>query len=320
MPTREKLKELQNLTLERKILITQTRIIECYLKFDGKVYVSFSGGKDSTVLVDIARKIYTDIDVVFINTGLEYPEIVKFVKTFNNIKVLKPKMRFDEVVKKYGYPVVSKQVANVVCGARKNSTIRKKRLNGTLKDNHGNKSQFNCEKWEYLLKAPFKISDQCCNVMKKQPSNEYAKKSGKIPITGMMASESTARRNAWLKTGCNAFDLKKPQSQPMAFWTDQDVLHYIKKYDLPYCSVYGDIVPKSEVVGQTVIDRIETDLITTGCQRTGCMFCMFGAHLEKCPNRFQQMKETHPQQYDYCIREENGLGIGKVLDYIGVKY
>ena len=52
------------------------------------------------------------------------------------------------------------------------------------------------------------------------------------------------------------------------------------------------------------------------------MFCMFGAHLEKEPNRFQRMKVNYPKQYDFCIRpiEENGLGLGGVMDYIGVKY
>lgn len=73
-------------------------------------------------------------------------------------------------------------------------------------------------------------------------------------------------------------------------------------------------------------------LATTGCDRTGCIFCMFGCHLEKEPNRFQRLKETHPRQYDYCINggeyndqgmwqpSKDGLGLGKVLDYIGVKY
>ena len=60
--------------------------------------------------------------------------------------------------------------------------------------------------------------------------------------------------------------------------------------------------------------------MTSGVNRTGCMFCMFGVHLEQEPNRFQRMKITHPKQYDYCMREENGLGLGKVLDFINVKY
>ena len=118
-------------------------------------------------------------------------------------------------------------------------------------------------------------------------------------------------------------------------------IHYIKKYNVPYCSVYGDIVidDKSEdaLKGQVnLIDCLECNtekdvLKTTGCSRTGCIFCMFGCHLEKEPNRFQQLKETHPRQYEYCIGggemvdgkwqpSKEGLGLGKVLDFINVPY
>ena len=64
------------------------------------------------------------------------------------------------------------------------------------------------------------------------------------------------------------------------------------------------------------------EFYTTGVSRTGCMFCAFGAHLESCPNRFQQMKETHPKQYEYCMKpvEAGGLGMAEVLDYIGVDH
>ena len=58
-------------------------------------------------------------------------------------------------------------------------------------------------------------------------------------------------------------------------------------------------------------------LTTTGAKRTGCMFCMFGVHLEKEPNRFQRMALTHPKQYEFCIHK---LGCGKVLDFLGVPY
>lgn len=119
MPTREELKALQALPLERKILITQTRIIEWYQKFNGQVYISFSGGKDSTVLLHIARQIFPDIEAVFVNTGLEYPEIQAFAKSFDNVTVIRPKMRFDEVIKKYGYPFIGKEVAERVYNARR---------------------------------------------------------------------------------------------------------------------------------------------------------------------------------------------------------
>lgn len=157
--------------------------------------------------------------------------------------------------------------------------------------------------------------------MKKRPAKTYEKKTGRKAIIGTLASESTLRKTQWVKYGCNAFESKRPTSQPLSFWTEQDILHYIKQFDVPYCSVYGDIMPVDE----------ETLLKTTGCNRTGCIFCMFGCHLEKEPNRFQRLKETHPRQYEYCISggeyvdgkwqpSKEGLGLGKVLDYIGVKY
>ena len=154
--------------------------------------------------------------------------------------------------------------------------------------------------------------------MKKKPVKQYTKKTGRNPIIGTLATESMMRKNSWIKSGCNAFDKADPSSQPLSFWTEQDVLQYIKEFNVPYCLVYGDIVGD---------DKLET----TGCSRTGCMFCAFGCHLEKEPTRFQRMKVTHPKQYNFCIGggetvdgkwepNKEGLGFGKVLDYINVKY
>lgn len=347
------LKQMQSVPLEGKIIMTQERIRQWYEYWDGQVYVSFSGGKDSTVLKHIVDGMYSDVPSVFVNTGLEYPEIQQFVRRVKNgefdcfnsdVDILRPEMRFDEVIKKYGYPVISKTVSNVVQGARKGSKTRLQRLNGEYLGKNGKVSIFNCKKWSFMLNAPYEISDKCCHVMKKKPSIIYEKKTGRKPLIGMLASESIKRELAWIKTGCNAFDMKKPQSQPLAFWTEQDVLHYIKKYKVPYCSVYGDIVLKQVPDGDSVLDGQiniidylqcygpEDPLMTTGCNRTGCIFCMFGCHLEKEPNRFQRLKETHPKQYDFCINggeyneegkwqpSKEGLGLGHVLDYIGAKY
>ena len=115
----ERLKELQALPLSRKIQITQTRIIEWYQHYNGQVCVSFSGGKDSTVLLHIARQIYPDIPAVFSNTGLEYAEIQRFVKSWDNVDIVVPEMRFDEVVSTYGYPLIGKEVAEAIYYARK---------------------------------------------------------------------------------------------------------------------------------------------------------------------------------------------------------
>lgn len=338
------LAQYQSLSLESKIRMTEQRIRAWYEHWDGQVYVSFSGGKDSTVLKHIVDGMYDDVPALFVNTGLEYPEIQRFAMSQKNVVTVRPKMRFDEVIIKNGYPVISKDVAQTIKTAKYNKdTYRYKKAVGIATDKAGNKSLYNMPQWAFLMDAPFDTSSRCCDVMKKSPIRQYEKETGRKPFIGTMATEGRARMLSWLKTGCNAFDAKKPTSQPLSFWTEQDILHYIKKYNVPYCSVYGDIVVKEAVDGDKVLEgqmnlidylgcHEESDtLATTGCNRTGCIFCMFGCHLEKEPNRFQRLKETHPRQYEYCINggemaegkwqpNKKGLGLGKVLDYIGVRY
>ena len=112
--------QMQALPLSAKIRMTENRIMAWVEEYgvDG-VYVSFSGGKDSTVLLDIVRKLYPSVKAVFVDTGLEYPEIREFVKSFDNVDWLKPKMNFRQVIEKYGYPFISKEVSECVDGARK---------------------------------------------------------------------------------------------------------------------------------------------------------------------------------------------------------
>ena len=187
-------------------------------------------------------------------------------------------------------------------------------------------------KYKFFLDAPFNISAMCCNVMKKQPVHKYGKDTGRKPITAQMASESKLRTQKWLANGCNGFEMKSPISNPMSFWTEQDVLLYIKENNLPIATVYGDIVVDYESMGQVegqmdmselassfgTFDTGRPLLKTTGCSRTGCMFCGFECHLEKSPNRFERMKETHPKQYDYIMRssEQGGLNYKEVIDWI----
>ena len=216
------LKQMQSVPLQGKIIMTQQRIQQWYEHWEGQVCVSFSGGKDSTVLKHIIDQMYDDVPAVFANTGLEYPEIQQFVRSikagkyecFNNdIEIIRPEMRFDEVINKYGYPVVPKEVSNTVYGARhgggtgKCKSTRLQKLRGEYKDKEGNTSNYNYKKWEFLLDAPFEISDKCCNVMKKKPSKEYEKNTGRKVFIGTMASESRLRYQKWLQHGCNAFNV-----------------------------------------------------------------------------------------------------------------
>lgn len=307
--TRERLRALQALPLERKVGFTAARITEWYHHYNGKVYVSFSGGKDSTVLLHIARTLFPDIKAMFVDTGLEYPEIKEFVKSFDNVDIIRPNMNFKQVIDKYGYPVISKEVADCIFEARKSdgksTSFRLKKINGELTDKDGNPSRWDFSRYRYLLDSPFKISHKCCQVMKKNPANAYHKQTGLFPIIATMTAESMLRESTWLRQGCNAFTAKHPKSAPMSFWTEQDVLQYIRLHNLPIASVYGDIVEN------------DGKLQTTGCQRTGCVFCLFGIKGDKKPNRIQRLAVTHPKLWSYCIDK---LGIGQVMDFIGEPY
>lgn len=392
---------LQALPLQVKVEKTKLRIREWVERYgeDG-VYVSFSGGKDSTVLLHIAREMYPNMKAMFVDTGLEYPEIREFVKTFDNVDWVKPKMNFRQVLENYGYPFISKEVSECVYGARKYLTalleqetlatdrqtdrlpyyqsfrkitgageyqksnkpdtggetqsivnsqelrnlivsrpkgegqrLRLARLMGMLNSEgqitaehipSKDRSMFSQERYKFFLEAPFEISSHCCRVMKKSPAHTYSHKTGRKAMTAQMASESRLRTQQWLMNGCNGFDLKEPISNPMSFWFEDDVLLYCYKHDITIAPVYGRIVKENEVEGQLdfedcgIFDLGRPQLKTTGCERTGCVFCGYGAHLEKSPNRFERLKVTHPKLYDYVMRSEDkgGLGYKEKLDWI----
>ncbi len=286
----------QQYPLGLKIAMSKQRIREWYRHYYGNVYVAFSGGKDSTVLLDLVRSEYPDVPAVFADTGLEYPEIRQFVKTIDNVTWIKPKMKFPEVIEKYGYPVASKETSQKIHEVVRTKSVkfRHKRLFG---DNNKYKSGKIPNKWQFLINADFKVSHKCCDILKKNPSKKFEKDVGLKPMTGVMAKDSKLRKQKYINRGCNSFG-KRPESMPLAFWTENDIWEYIKKKNLPYSKIYD-----------------------MGYNNTGCMFCMFGVHMEKSDlfhkNRFQRMKQTHPKLWNYCI---NKLGLRKVLNTINVNY
>lgn len=313
------LEQMQSLPLEVKVKMTRMRIQQWYYDFNGDVYVSFSGGKDSTVLLHIARQMFPNIPAVFCDTGLEYPEIRNFVKMVENVTWIYPirydrhkkkyvRTNFKEVIQTYGYPVASKETSKRIYELRHHNLspeYRAKLMGQT--DDLAIKSV--PKRWLTLIDAPFEVSPKCCDAMKKRPFHQYEKVTGQKPIIATLAAESKLRRSSWMLYGCNALT-DNPQSRPMSFWTEQDVLKYLHMYQIPYSPVYGSII------------ETESGLKTTGYERTGCMFCMFGCHLDKNPNRFQRMAETHPGLYAYCMKPvcTGGLGLDAVLNFIGVNH
>lgn len=166
------------------------------------------------------------------------------------------------------------------------------------------KSIFNKEKWLPMVYLPFRISHRCCGVMKKAPAKRIQHDLKAVPIIGTLAEESRIRQQGWIRTGCNSFKGGNSKSQPLSFWTEQDILQYIIRFGVDIASVYGDIVATDGAFDYKADELLSTDgmrLRTTGAERTGCIFCGFGFHNEKGETRFQRIKRTHPRQYEYSI-------------------
>lgn len=367
------LKQMQALPLEQKEAIARNRIYEWVSAFGvSNVVISFSGGKDSAVLLHLARKYFPDIKAVFSNTGLEYPEIQQFVKTFENVDIVTPSMNFAEVITTYGYPLISKEIAAAIHYARrivpqgmeeqrgyKAAVGYRKQFSSehwTKDDGSKERSQYQKANWLPAVQIPVLISEYCCFKTKKSPIKQYVAENMLYPMLGTLAEESRLRKQSWIKDGCNIYEGRNKESKPLSIWTEQDVLKYIVLNDVRIASVYGDVVG-ADRHGMNWPPKDENGEVTrrlrcTGCDRTGCIYCAFGAHLEKGESRFQRLARTHPRQYEYCIgggqwvdnpdydpsipkmdgdwenwnpkkiwtRSTKGLGMGKVFDMLNDIY
>jgi len=290
------LAQLKSLDLEAKVRMTANRICQFYDHFDGMVALWWSGGLDSTAMRHIALTVRPDIPSVFCDSVLEYPENRRLCRDGGAVSI-RPKIGFRQAIEKYGYPVASKRIAQYVHEVRHTkpgSATERLRLTGYATAGRWSKMSMIPKRWQFLVRAPFAVSHKCCDCLKKRPAARYEKATGRKAIIGTRVDESQQREQTWRMYGCNAYDLQRPRSTPLSFWTHADVREYVDAENVTYSKLYD-----------------------MGYERSGCMFCMFGVHLEPAPNRFQRMAVTHPKQYQYCLDK---LGIREVLEYIGVDY
>lgn len=321
--SKEDLAEMQSYPLEMKIALTKDRIRGWYNEYSGDVYCSRSGGKDSDVLGDLVRKMYPDVPHVYINAGLEWQSVQKHGKEVAD-KVLYPEMNFLEVIQKYGYPVISKEVSAAVYEARQtpNGITASKFKTGSQ---HNIKyPQFSLERYAYLLDAPFKISSICCDISKKHPALIYEKETGRKPFIATMAAESRLRKKRWYQFGCNAFEQERPISAPLSFWRENDILQYIVQNNIQIADIYGEVVSVHNGFQYYPIGY-EEDLTTTGAKRTGCIWCLFGISYDT--QRLVRLRENEPERYEFVMGggefvdgmwtpTKEGLGYKFIIDWL----
>lgn len=308
---------------------------------DRKVLVSFSGGKDSTVLLDLVLKVHKKIkSELFILPAyafeITFPDTIRFIKStisyyqskYGN-KVLdlylnKPKDTWDNILNKHGYPIFSKQVSVLL-----NRITRVKSKNGLTRWVFGidttrykitknrlflldkNMKQFPIDdsiNYDYFGKTYFNndyfYSEKCCDYIK------GGLKHYKIPtFVGTTTSESFLRKKSWIKEGCNILSTKRLLSRPLSIWKTYDIWRYILDNQLTYNNKYGDIDPKTYTASKY--------------QRLGCISCPYGSHLEQkefkshptC-NRFEILLLENPELYKAQVINN---GMYKVLINMGIK-
>lgn len=199
--------------------------------------------------------------------------------------------------------------------------------------------------------APFQVSELCCYYLKEKPCDDYAKESGRFPYMGLMASEGGRRQKALMLNGCNYISKTTKRSAPFAIFTRQDLLTMTLEMEAWYQEhweefdgngehletivpeIYGKIVRDPLNMTQEEIEEYKAEhggtepegqLRTTKAQRTGCSMCGFGIHIEKRPNRFDQLRHRNPREWEmwmkHICQDETGewYGWGRVLDYIGI--
>lgn len=309
--------EKQSWTLDQKIFHFFEVIDLFYAKTEGKVYIAFSGGKDSTLLTYLCdewcrmMKI-PEFPLVFNNTTNEYQEILEFVKTFGDrVTWLRPKITFAQSLQKNGFPLVGKETAQKIneIKSTKSDRLRDIRLNGKIRISKATGKEYVggklAEKWKYLIYEDIELTAKCCDILKKAPVKKFEKETGLSPIIGTIAAESELRKSQYQKIGyCNDFTGERFKSKPLSIFTEKDIWDLIEKFQIEICSVYYS----------QIIDGVEVE----GESRTGCAYCGFGVQFEDPENtKFHRLQKREPKRW---LSMMDKLGYRKALSLLNIKF
>lgn len=315
-------------------------------EINGKAFVSV-GGLDSITLLLFLRKIGINIPAVSVSV-LEDKSIQRIHQQIG-VKALKPIKSKVSVIKEFGWPVLSKEIANKINLLQnptdKNKTVRHAIITGETGEYGGFRTGTRMQlshKWLEKFggadeegralgysAAPFCVSDKCCYYLKERPCDDYAKETGRFPYMGLMASEGGRRQKALMINGCNYISKGTKRSAPFAIFSRQDVLRLALEIGTPVPEIYGEIIgttERGEIIQQDDLRELAVSraddaaafdgitLKTTLAQRTGCSMCGFGIHLEKRPHRFDLLRNQNPAEWEFWMKhvmqDENGEWYG----------
>jgi len=311
----ETLEQKKQWTLQQKVFHFYEVVSSYYNHCESKVYLGFSGGKDSCLMVALADKLcdindWPRIPLVFNNTTNEHAEILEFVKTFGDrVTWLRPKMTFAQTLEKYGYPLISKEQSQFISEAKntKSDKLRDIRLNGAKRISKNNGREYISgkisEKWKYMVFEDIEITSKCCDILKKEPVKRYEKETGLNAIIGTTTDESSLRKQQYNIQGtCNVYG-KRNISKPLSIFTEEDVWELIDLLKVEICSIYYDQIIEGELV--------------KGEERTGCAYCGFGVQYEKPDNtKFHRLHKREPKRF-FSIMDK--LGFRNALSKVNVQ-
>lgn len=282
------------------------------------------GGLDSITLHIFLQSIGIKVPAISCSS-LEDKSIQAIHKQLG-VESVRPLRNKAEVIREFGFPVLSKEIAAKIeliqHPSEKNKTVRHAIITGETGEYGGNRTGTRMQlpgKWlrkfggadeegaaRGYAAAPFLVSAKCCYYLKEKPCDDWAKAHNSVPYLGLMASEGGRREKALMMHGCNYFGETTIRSAPFAIFDRQDILRLALELEVPVPEIYGRIVREPSGL-----------LRTTKAQRTGCSMCGFGIHLDKRPHTFDLLYDRNPKEWDFWM---NKVGWGEVLDYIGVEW
>lgn len=266
----QELRTMQNLPLHKKIEQTR-KTLSTILQQHRRPIIAWSGGKDSTVLLHIALDHNQDVDVVWCNTGVEFPECIHFVLEMRNkwnlkLHIAKPETTFWKVVNEFGWPMLGKGSSG---GWQSRAAYLER------------KGQHRIAK----ATRDAQIAAACCRLLKEKPSDKlYRELEIDCVVLGSMVAESRQRFLIWAQKGdyYYAHSEGRYKAWPMYAWTEEDVWEYHTISGLPHSKIYD-----------------------MGHRRNGCWPCLMDIRFPD--NKLRALRLSHPKLWHFLIVNK-GLG------------